>query len=172
MAGAVLGLPVLLLNQNYVPLNISTVRRALVLLDRGKAELLENGRGEVHSMRRTLPAPSVIRLMYFIRRPLQQRRLSRREVFLRDRHMCQYCGQAARELTLDHVHPRHRGGAHEWVNVVTACIPCNHRKAGRTPAEANMHPRNEPRPPRPNPYLLFHHRTPLDEWRKFLPWLP
>ena len=119
MAGAVLGLPVLLLNQNYVPLNISTVRRALVLLDRGKAELLENGRGEVHSMRQTLPAPSVIRLMYFIRRPLQQRRLSRREVFLRDRHMCRFCGQAARELTLDHVHPRHRGGAHEWENVVT-----------------------------------------------------
>lgn len=162
--------PVLVLNQNYEPLNICNVRRAVVLLGGGKAELLENGRGELHSTYMTVQIPSVIRLYYMVKRPLMQRRLSRREVFYRDRFICQYCGRETKDLTLDHIVPRYRGGAHTWDNVVSACIPCNHRKAGRTPAEANMKLLREPRALGAHPYYFFHFRSILDEWRKFIPW--
>ena len=108
--------------------------------------------------------------MYMVRRPLLQSRLSRREVFYRDRYTCQYCGQPSRHLTLDHIVPRHRGGGHMWENVVSACIPCNHRKAGRSPKEAGLRLLKEPRAPRPNPYGLFQRRPIREEWRKFIPW--
>ncbi|MBI4339053.1 MAG: HNH endonuclease [Chloroflexi bacterium] len=169
MNGAVVA-PVLVLNQNYEPINVCHVRRAVVLIDRGKAELLVNGNGEVRTPRLILPAPSVIRLVQMVRRPVLQRRLSRRDVFIRDSYTCQYCGKTGHDLTLDHVIPRFRDGAHTWDNVVAACIPCNHRKAGRTPKEANMKLLREPRAPRPNPYYLFHRRPLRDEWRPFIPW--
>ena len=163
--------PVLVLNLNYEPINVCDVRRAVVLLGKGKAELLENGRGEIHTPTTALTIPSVIRLGYMVKRPLAQRRLSRREVFQRDSYTCQYCGRQGRDLTLDHVVPRRQGGPHIWENVVAACIPCNRRKAGRTPAEAGMRLLREPRAPRPNPYAILQHRTVLDEWRAYVPWI-
>ena len=163
--------PVLVLNQNYQPLNICNSRRAIVLLGHGKAELLANGRGYVHSISQTFPIPSVIRLVYMVKRPLMRRRLSRRAVFYRDGFTCQYCGKQTRSLTLDHIVPRYRGGPHVWENIVSACIPCNHRKAGLTPKEANLRLLKEPKAPRPNPYYLFHYRHILDEWRQFIPWV-
>jgi len=170
MVNGLVSAPVLVLNQNYEPLNVCNVRRAMVLLGRGKAELLVNGRGELHTPTMILLTPSVIRLIYMIRRPVLQRRLSRREIFVRDGYACQYCGKESRALTLDHVVPRFRDGSHSWVNVVAACIPCNHRKAGRTPKEAGMALLREPRAPRPNPYYLFRRRTLQEEWRQFIPW--
>src|SRR3990172_1535552 len=107
------GLPVLVLNQNYEALNVCTVRRAFVLVDRGKAEIIENGRGYLHSPSYLFEIPSVIRLIYLTRRPRPQGPLTRRDVFLRDRFTCQYCGKQTKDLTLDHVRPRHRGGAHD-----------------------------------------------------------
>ena len=163
--------PVLVLNQNYQPLNVCNARRALVLIGLGKAELMENGRGDIHSISQTFPVPSIIRLIRMVKRPLMQRRLSRRAVFFRDDFTCQYCGTQTRVLTLDHIVPRSRGGAHVWENVVGACIPCNHRKAGATPAEARMRLLRVPIPPRPDPYSLFHHRMILEEWHQFIPWL-
>ncbi len=163
--------PVLVLNQNYQPLNICNAKRAIILLGRGKAELLENGRGYARSASAIVPIPSVIRLVYMVKRPLMKRRLSRRAVFYRDGFTCQYCGKQTKELTLDHIIPRSRGGPHIWENVVSACIPCNHKKAGLTPAEAGMWLLKEPRAPHPNPYYLFHHRPIQEEWRPFIPWL-
>src|SRR3990172_6897060 len=101
--------PVLVLNQNYEPLNVCSVRRAFVLVDRGKAEILENGRGYLHSPTALYMIPSIIRLIYLIRRPRPQGRLTRRDVFLRDRFTCQYCARHTKDLTLDHVLPRHPG---------------------------------------------------------------
>lgn len=162
---------VLLLNQNYEPLNVCHVRRAIVLLGKGKAELLENGMGELRTASVIMPAPSVIRLMYLVRRPMPQRRLTRREAFMRDRHRCQYCGKETKELTLDHVIPRQRGGRHDWENVVSACTTCNHRKGNRTPAEAGMHLMAKPGPPPTNPYYPFlPYLERRIEWRKFIPW--
>ena len=163
--------PVLILNQNYQPLNICTARRAVVLLGNGKAEMLVNGRGDIRTVSRSFPLPSVIRLIYMVKRPMVTRRLSRRAVFYRDAFTCQYCGTETKNLTLDHIKPRSQKGPHVWENVVSACIPCNHRKAGRTPRQANMKLLRVPRAMKPNPYYLFHHRQILDEWREFIPWV-
>ena len=162
--------PVLVLNLDYVPINVCNVRRAILLLEKDKAELLENGRGEIHSPTASYSIPSVIRLAYLVRRPFARRKLSKREIFLRDRHTCQYCGEKVKDLTLDHVVPRRQAGGHSWENIVAACVPCNRRKAGRTPAEAGMLLMRQPKAPYPNPYYILHHRTILDEWRKFIPW--
>ena len=166
-----INVPVLVLNQNYQPLNVCNARRAIVLLGLGKAELMTNGRGNIHTITQTVPVPSVIRLIYMLKRPRLQRRLSRRAVFYRDSFTCQYCGKETRALTLDHIIPRSKGGPHVWTNVVSACISCNHRKAGRTPQEAGMHLPGEVRPPRVNPYSLFIHKPLQDGWHKFIPWL-
>lgn len=161
---------VLVLNLDYEPINVCNVRRAVVLLGKGKAEQLENGRGEIHTASRAIPIPSVIRLAYLIRRPFVQRKLCKKEIFLRDRHTCQYCGQQPRGLTIDHVVPRRQDGVHSWENVVSACIPCNRRKAGHTPGEAGMALMRPPKAPYPSPYYVLHSRTVLEEWRKFIPW--
>ena len=116
-----IGSSVLVLNQNYEPLNVCNARRAFVLVDRGKAEVLEHGLGQLRTATNAFALPSVIRLIYLIKRPRPQMRLSRREVFNRDRYTCQYCGRRGqRDLTLDHVLPRHRGGRHTWDDLVSA----------------------------------------------------
>ena len=110
----------------------------MTLISRGKAEKLQNGRGVLRSVSMKIRVPSVIRLVYMVRCPLMQRRISRRAVFHPDGSVCQYCGSEVKNLTLDHIVPRSKGGVHAWENVVAACIPCNHSKVGRTPREAGM----------------------------------
>ena len=161
---------VLVLNQNYEPLNVCNARRAFVLIDRGKAEVLEHDGDVIRTARFIFQLPSVIRMIYMIKRPRPKMRLSRREVFNRDRYTCQYCGRQTRELTLDHVVPRHRGGGHEWDNLVSACKTCNHRKAGRTPHEANLRLLREPFAPKVTSYyVVYRHLDGRDAWRKFIP---
>ncbi|MSQ33707.1 MAG: HNH endonuclease [Dehalococcoidia bacterium] len=162
---------VLVLNLNYEPLNVCKARRALILLERGKAEVVENATTIIRSATRVFRIPSVIRLLYLIKRPrLFRRKLSRREIFLRDGYACQYCGVQNRELTLDHVIPRHMGGPHDWENLVSACVPCNHRKAGLTPQQARMRLRRSPSAPRATPYqLIYQYLRAQEDWRKFVP---
>jgi 5-methylcytosine-specific restriction endonuclease McrA len=163
--------PVLVLNQNYEPLNVCRVRRAVVLLQDGKAEMLENGAGFIHSTSLDFPVPSVIRLAHIIKRPRPQRKLTRLEIFHRDHYTCQYCGKQTSQLTLDHVIPRYRGGEHLWENVVSACIPCNRHKAGRTPSEAGMKLLCSPAPPRGDRffYIPYRYRQSQSQWHKYLP---
>jgi 5-methylcytosine-specific restriction endonuclease McrA len=163
--------PVLVLNQSYEPLTVCRARRAVVLIYQGKAELLEDGVGVVHSIDQTIPLPSVIRLERMVRRPYRERKLNRHEIFDRDDYTCQYCGQKGRQLTLDHVIPRYRGGEHTWENLVSACVACNRRKAGLTPKEANMKLLKVPAPPRGRRVfsLPLHRFQPRDEWQKYLP---
>ena len=164
--------PVLVLNLNYVPVNVCTVRRAVVMVDKGKAELLEQHEGRLHTVAGPIDAPAIIRLVYLVKRPFLPRKLSKKEIFMRDRFTCQYCGKKAQDLTLDHVIPRRQNGAHTWENVVTACSRCNLRKAGHTPAEARMSLRAAPRAPDPNPYLILHNRVILEVWKPYIPWNP
>jgi 5-methylcytosine-specific restriction endonuclease McrA len=166
-----LNAPVLVLNQNYEPLNVCDIRRAFNLLGSEKAELLERNHQVIHTPTLAIPAPSVIRLVYLVRRPRPRVKLSRREVFARDAHTCQYCGASSRDLTIDHVMPKHRGGRHEWENLVTACRACNHRKGSKTLGEARMALRREPRAPRADVRYLY--GTYLadeqnDAWRTYL----
>ena len=165
-----INLPVLVLNQNYEPLNICRARRAVVLLYRGKAEMLEDGSGFIHSTSYSFALPSVIRLAYMIKRPRLEIKLTRFEVFNRDQYTCQYCGKQTRQLTLDHVIPRYRGGEHTWENVVSACISCNRRKAGKTLPEAGMKLIRLPSPPKDGiPFYIPHHYLQTQQqWKKYL----
>lgn len=162
---------VLVLNQNYEPLNVCHFRRAFVLVSRGKAEVLEHADGAVvRTPSRVLPRPSVIRLIYFIRRPQPKAKLTRRDVFHRDGWSCQYCGVRTRDLTLDHVVPRHQSGKHSWDNLVSACKACNHRKGGRSLEHARMALLRRPTEPRVTVYYLFaHHLQGNEAWQKFVP---
>ncbi len=166
-----ISLPVLVLNQNYEPLNICRMPRALMLIYRGKAEMLENGAGFVHTATTTFPLPSVIRMSYIIKRPRPQPKLSRLEIFHRDGYACQYCGKMNIPLTIDHVIPRHQHGQHTWENLVSACIPCNRRKAGRTPEEANMKLLHKPVKPKGGAsfFIPRSYRSVREEWQKYLP---
>ncbi|HEY3078991.1 MAG TPA: HNH endonuclease [Chloroflexota bacterium] len=162
--------PVLVLNQNYEPLNVCNQKRALVLVNRGKAEVLEHGKSVLRSPSQTFQSPSVIRLVYLIKRPRPKARLCRKEVFVRDNYTCQYCGARGRDLTIDHVVPRHKGGKHSWENLVSACRACNHRKGGRTPEEARMHLLKTPVQPKVSTYYILHqYLHSYGEWRKFIP---
>ena len=163
---------VLVLNQNYEPLNVCNVRRAIVLVFDGKAEVLETHAHAVSSVSRAFPSPSVIRMVYLIHRPRPRVKLTRKEVFIRDGYTCQYCGRQAGDLTIDHVVPKSRGGGHSWDNLVSACKPCNHRKGGRLPNEARMNLRHAPREPRAGAYYTIERRVDgsvEDAWSKFLP---
>ena len=162
---------VLLLNSNYEPLNVCDLRRAFRLVFGEKAEVIAFDHTEVRTPTTTLRAPSVIRLQYLIKRPRPRVKLSRREVFARDNHTCQYCGRQTHDLTLDHIVPRHRGGAHSWENLVAACKPCNHRKGGKTLEESRLRLRRAPIEPRCDVYTLFspYLSDPRNEaWRDYL----
>ncbi len=161
---------VLVLNQNYEPLNICNARRAFVLVDRGKAEVLELSRNGFRTPSAVLPRPSVIKLAYMVKRPRPQVRLSRREIFMRDDYTCQYCGCKS-DLTIDHVFPRHRGGETTWENLVCCCLRCNNKKVPHSPQEGGMRLPHPPRKPRYVPYISFPRfvsaiRRP--EWREYL----
>ena len=127
---------VLVLNASYEPLNITTWRRAVVMVLKGKAEGLEHDPDR--RIREDTLLPTVIRLRHFVRVPYKPLPLTRRNLFHRDGHRCQYCGASAEQLSVDHVVPRSRGGLDTWENVTTACLPCNVRKGNRTPREAAM----------------------------------
>lgn len=162
---------VLVLNQNYEPLNVCNLRRAIVLVFCGKAEILIENHRQIHSVSCIIECPSVIRLQRLVCRPLPRVRLTRREVFRRDGYACQYCGRRTGHPTLDHVVPRHRGGKHSWENLVTACTQCNHRKGGRPLKEAGMRLLRVPLRPKSSPYYFLEKwvgRSP-EEWWPFLP---
>ena len=120
--GHALHAPVLVLNASYEPINVCAARLAIRV-------------------------PSVIRLLEYRRIPHQTRALSRKNILLRDRNTCQYCGEVlpSSELTLDHVVPRSRGGASTWENLVACCFACNNKKGDRTPQEAGMVLARQPR---------------------------
>jgi len=163
---------VLVLNQNYEPLNVCNVRRAIVLVFDGKAEILEVHSTMLSSPSRVYPSPSVIRMVYLIHRPRPRVKLTRREVFIRDHYTCQYCGRHAHDLTIDHVVPKSKGGPHAWENLVSACKTCNHRKGGKSLGEARMTLRKSPVEPRAGMYYAIERRLDAsvdDVWQKFLP---
>ncbi len=161
---------VLVLNQNYEPLNVCNDRRAYLLISGGKAEVLEHGPGHIRTPTLSFQRPSVIRLVYLIKRPRPKVRLTRREIFLRDHFTCQYCGVKTRDLTLDHIVPRHRGGVHSWENLASACRSCNHKKGGKSLADSHMTLRRLPFEPKANSYYMFgQYRELHDGWDKFIP---
>ncbi len=159
----------LVLNATYEPINVCTVRRAVVLLLKEKAEVLEHGEWELHSVSSTVPRPVVIRLVTYVRVPrdTHRRKITRRAVFARDDWTCQYCGSRS-NLTVDHVVPRSKGGPSDWENIVASCAPCNRRKGNASPRQAGMQLRREPRVPNPNVFIHVASPTIPVAWQQYL----
>lgn len=169
---SVMQAPVLVLNATFEPINVTAVRRALILMLKGVAQAEETSHTEVHSTSKAIQVPSVIRLLSYRHIPQQSRALSRKNILLRDRNTCQFCGTPfpASELTLDHVMPRSRGGRSSWENLVASCYSCNNRKGDRTPEEAGLKLQRRPRPftlhTSRQLMRLIGHRD--EKWRKYL----
>jgi 5-methylcytosine-specific restriction endonuclease McrA len=162
---------VLVLNATYEPLSIISVRRAVVLLLKEKAELIEAANERLHAERTSVPVPLVIRLVYYVRIPGRVTMApTRNGVLLRDNCTCQYCGVAPGRggLTLDHLVPRSRGGETAWDNVVACCRPCNTRKGDRTPEEAGMTLRRRPGRPHYVAFLVLAGAGPREVWDKYV----
>jgi 5-methylcytosine-specific restriction endonuclease McrA len=184
-----LNAPVLLLNRHYAPVSVTTARRGMVLLFGGSAVALdEDGAAHDFTRWRTLPVretddrvpivggqlrvPRVLHLLRYDRAPRFGVRLTRRNLLLRDAYRCQYCGEepGVRELNVDHVMPRSRGGRDTWDNLVISCRGCNLRKGKRTPDEAGMLLLRKPVKPgwSTAAHIVLTTRAPFSEWHPFL----
>lgn len=164
----------LLLNASYEPMKIISWQRAIVLWFQEKVDIVEYHSSVVKSVRQQFSLPSVLKLRTYVR---QKRgpgpvRFSRENVYIRDNHTCQYCGDhtSVKKLTLDHVIPASRGGPKSWTNVVTSCRDCNQTKGNRTPKEAKMPLMCEPKAPEwlPNTELLLSSGAIPSSWLQYL----
>jgi 5-methylcytosine-specific restriction endonuclease McrA len=162
---------VLVLNASYEPINVCTVRRAVVLVLKERAELVERSERDLHAESLTVPRPAVIRLVTYVRVPrdAHSRKITRRAIFARDGWACQYCGSGHGTLTVDHVIPRSKGGHSGWDNIVTCCAPCNRRKGDHLPKVVGMHPRRKPKPPAPTIFVHVAVARVPDTWQAYLP---
>ncbi len=157
----------MVLNASYEPLCVVPDRRAAVLVLSDKAVTVHESGTELHSERRTIAVPSVVRLRYYVKVPYERTMaLSRRAVFHRDRSTCQYCGSTADSI--DHVVPRSRGGLHVWENVVAACRRCNAAKADRLLDEISMKLQSRPTPPRELSWIMVAVADIPEMWRQYL----
>ncbi len=159
--------PTLVLNASMEPLSVVPARRAVVLALTGKVEVIHEDGAWFRSEHLELRAPTVVRLNRYVNVPRRTRAgLSRRAVFLRDDHRCQYCGSPAEDV--DHVMPRSRGGEHRWENVVAACRRCNASKQDRTPREAGLTLNKTPTAPPPAFWLLVRAGRVGEDWHPYL----
>jgi len=190
---ALLNQQVLVLNRLWQAVNICTVRRALTLLFQGHAQVVlgdQDGAFEtfdflnwhdfsqrephpesIHGVSCKIRVPRVIMLLVFDRLPRKEVKFTRHNIFERDSNKCQYCGGVfdRKDLNLDHVIPRDRGGPTTWENIVCSCIPCNTRKANRTPAEAGLHLVRKPKRPKWRPFIQVNLGLEChDSWKHFL----
>jgi 5-methylcytosine-specific restriction endonuclease McrA len=158
----------LLLNASFDPLCVVPTRRAVVLVLKEKAEIVARNGAELHSEHLTMPAPAVVRLVHFVKVPFRNRvPLSRRAVFARDQHRCQYCHRGAENI--DHVVPRSKGGTHTWENVVASCRSCNARKEDRLPAECGLKLHRRPQAPHASLWLVAQAGSIDPLWAPYLP---
>ena len=158
----------MVLNQNYEPLTICNVKRAVILAYLGKAEIVsKNETKKIKSVRHTFDYPSIVRLVYFIKVPYKKIILSRKNILRRDGHRCQYCG-TTQNLTVDHVMPKSRGGEDSWENLTTACIRCNNKKGDRTPEESKMHLHSIPKRPSHITFIKNFAGKIDEDWKPYL----
>ncbi len=188
---------VLVLNKNYMAVRIVRAKRAFSLLCRQIAEVVsvedgiysnydfeswcdisklkKNFEPEDHDWVSTvnfdIAVPRIIRLLFYDRLPKTGLQFNRKNIFARDKNICQYCGKKfpTSELSLDHVIPKSRGGKSNWKNIVCACVDCNGKKGGRTPKEARMQLIRKPCKPKRNPHIHVHlgHKR-YKSWKQFL----
>lgn len=160
---------VLLLNQNFEPITLCSVKRAIIMVWLGKAEIIESAGDFVHTVSREFVIPSIIRLLDYVK--IKQRceiQLTRQNVIRRDHHRCQYCGRTDGPMTVDHVVPRSQGGRDTWHNLVSCCPSCNNRKRNRTPLQAGMDLISKPSKPNVMTFRFLHRGPVHKTWRSYL----
>jgi 5-methylcytosine-specific restriction endonuclease McrA len=186
--------PVLVLDKQYHPVKIITAKEAVHALfsEEEKVKVLDSTYTTytidewieyskmveqktlpvIHSVNVDFIVPEVIVLPNYLRKPQHGKKLrySRASIFKRDGHACQYCGgvKPRNELTVDHIIPKSRGGRSNWLNITTACKPCNWKKADRTPDEAGMKLLSTPRIPTWKDSLELPANFKHDVWNNFL----
>ena len=159
---------VLVLNNDSSPLMVCSVERAFILVFLNKSEMVKSANGhKLHTITKSFPMPSVIRLNRYVNAPYKGVNLTRQNIFKRDNNECQYCG-TRRDLTLDHVIPSSKGGQHSWTNLVTACKKCNARKGDNTPEAAGMILKRKPYKPSYALFLRDVSGFSHNEWDEFL----
>lgn len=138
---------VLVLNQNYEPMSVCDLKRAIILICLGKAEIIEKDSGVIRSVSFSIPLPLVVRVLMYVRVPAKRIVLTRKNIIKRDGHICQYCGRKDMPMTVDHVIPKHLGGDDSWENLVCACVSCNSKKGNRSLEQSHMNLFRKPRKP-------------------------
>jgi CRISPR/Cas system Type II protein with McrA/HNH and RuvC-like nuclease domain len=128
---------VLVLNADYTPLNVTSLRRGFVLVIKGKAEILEKGVEPIMTTIGDFVRPIIIRLLSYVKYHSKPLKINRKRIYKRDNNQCVYC-ESKKHLTIDHVIPKSRGGNNTWKNLVTCCLSCNLKKGNKTPEEAGM----------------------------------
>lgn len=158
---------VLMLNATYEPLKVISVKRAIVMVMTGIADVVEEGDADVHSPSITMKAPLIIRLREYKKVPRKATlALNRKNVCKRDRNVCAYCGGQGN--TIDHIHPRSKGGRHEWMNVVCACYDCNNKKDDKLLSDMGWKLRFEPYIPSGGNWVVVDIRNPHPSWEPYL----
>ena len=135
---------VLVLNQSYEPLSVCSARRALLLVMRGRAQIVERLEGFVRSVSHHYAVPSVVRLDRYVNVPRRRIVLSKTNILKRDHYKCQYCENKTKDLTVDHVIPRSKGGPSTWENLVCACFNCNNKKGDYLLSQIGMKLKSAP----------------------------
>lgn len=159
---------VLVLNATYEPIGVVSTRRAVVLSLSQKVDVLAETDEVISSEQLRIPIPSVVRLRYYVKVPYRRSAaLNRRAVFARDHGRCQYCDRPAESI--DHVHPRSRGGRHEWDNVVACCRRCNTQKGDRLLSECSLRLRSTPQAPEETVWIRVAAGRVPEAWHDYLP---
>ena len=162
----------LILNAGYEPMQLVSWERALCLVLSEKAEIVAEYGAVVRSVTSTFARPSVVRLKRYVRivRHMGFVRCTRKNILLRDRYQCQYCGVRCKPtaITIDHVVPRARGGTTHWENVVAACHPCNRKKGSRALNQSGLSLIRHPRRPLWRELIDDMHRDAVSDWMPYL----
>lgn len=157
---------ILVLNADYLPINVTTFKKAYKLIYKGKAEIVEEDMVEIITSFKRFKKPSIIRLYKYIHIPFRKVVITRENIFKRDSYKCAYC-KSNKNLTLDHINPKSKGGQNTWENLVTCCFECNSKKGDRTPEQANMELLIKPF--KPNPFFFIRHMDGNNEkWKSYL----
>ena len=185
MTASVLDRRALVLNKVWNPIQLTNVRNALILLCKGSAKVIctetfqpytfddwlnvsVNGVGFIQTPKRRISVPEVILLTTYDKIPMLNPLFSKRNVLKRDKYTCQYCGAQTKDLTIDHVLPKSRGGVTSWENVVTACQSCNHKKADKKPEEADLKLKRAPVKPKLDVMTVLRKSASNPVWKKFI----
>ena len=155
---------VLFLNADYSPLNVTSLMRGFNLVSKGKAEILKQGEKPIDAGPLQFARPLIIRLLNYVKYRVKNLKVNRARIYKRDSFKCVYCG-VNKNLTIDHVMPKSRGGSNLWTNLVTCCMNCNRKKSNKTPQEAGM--TLSTKPYEPSLFSEVFHNSIETLWKEF-----